>query len=101
MTAGVDCTRLVERLAAQYADAAMWHPVAAAVAIACRGHTSLDLVAFARTFAGTADIVPSPKPARASRRAVRFALAAFGLGLASTLTLQVLALTGVANAWIR
>lgn len=61
----------------------------------------LHLVAFARTFAGTADIVPSPKPARASRRAVRFALAAFGLGLASTLTLQVLALTGVANAWIR
>ena len=42
----------------------------------------LHLVAFARTFAGTADIVPSPKPARASRRAVRFALAAFGLGTA-------------------
>lgn len=61
----------------------------------------LHLAAFARTFAGNADIVPSPKPAKASRRAVRFALAAFGLGLASTLTLQILALTGVANAWIR
>jgi hypothetical protein len=61
----------------------------------------LHLAAFARTFAGNADIVPSPKPAKASRRAVRFALATFGLGLASTLTLQILALTGVANAWIR
>ena len=61
----------------------------------------LHLTAFARTFAGNADIVPSPKPAKASRRAVRVVLAAFVLGLFSTLTLQILALTGVANAWIR
>jgi hypothetical protein len=61
----------------------------------------LHLTAFARTFAGNADIVPSPKPARSSRRAVRAALATFVLGLLATLTLQILALTGVANEWIR
>ena len=61
----------------------------------------LHLTALARTFAGNADIVPSPKPAKASRRTVRIALAAFVIGLFSTLTLQILALTGVANAWIR
>jgi hypothetical protein len=49
MSADVDCTRLVERLAAQFATGATWHPVAAAVAIACRGNASLDLVPFART----------------------------------------------------
>lgn len=61
----------------------------------------LHLAAFARTFAGNADIVPSPKPAKASRRTVRVVLAIFALGLLSTLTLQVLALTGLANEWIR
>lgn len=61
----------------------------------------LHLTAFARTFAGNADIVPSPKPAKASRRAVRFATAAFVVGLISTLTLQILAFTGVASDWIR
>lgn len=60
----------------------------------------LHLTALARTFAGTADVVPSPKPANASRPAVRFALAAFVVGLLSTVTLQVLAFTGVANDWI-
>ena len=60
----------------------------------------LHLTAVARTFAGNADIVPSDKPARASRRAVRLATAAFVIGLLSTLTLQVVAFTGVANAWI-
>jgi hypothetical protein len=61
----------------------------------------LHLTAVARTFAGKADIVPSPKPPRASRRAVRWAFAAFGAGLALTMTIQILAMTGVANAWIR
>lgn len=61
----------------------------------------LHLTALARTFAGNADIVPSPKPAKSSRRTVRAVLALFSLGLLSTLTLQVLALTGVANEWIR
>ena len=61
----------------------------------------LHLTALARTFAGTADVVPSPKPAKASRRTVRVMLAVFVLGLVSTLTLQVLALTGLANQWIR
>ena len=61
----------------------------------------LHLTALARTFAGNADIVPSPKPAKASRRTVRVVLAVFALGLLSTLTLQILALTGVASEWIR
>ena len=61
----------------------------------------LHLTALARTFAGKVDIVPSPKPARASRRAVRRALVAFGAGLAVTMSIQILALTGAANALIR
>jgi hypothetical protein len=61
----------------------------------------LHLTAFARTFAGKADIVPSPKPNRAARRTVRRVLAAFAAGLLLTLSMQVLALTGAANAWIR
>lgn len=61
----------------------------------------LHLTALARTFAGNADIVPSPKPAKASRLTVRVVLAVFAFGLLSTLTLQVLALTGLANEWIR
>ena len=60
----------------------------------------LHLTAVARTFAGNADIVPSDKPARTSRRAVRLAIAAFVIGLLSTVTLQILAFTGIANAWI-
>jgi hypothetical protein len=60
----------------------------------------LHLTAFARTFAGNADIVPSPKRNRASRRTVRLVVAAFSLGLVSTLVMQILAITGVANAWI-
>ncbi len=60
----------------------------------------LHLTAVARTFAGNADVVPSPKPARASRGAVRFAGACFLIGLLCTLTMQVLAFTGVANRWI-
>ena len=60
----------------------------------------LHLTAFARMFAGNADIVLSAKRPRASRDAVRFALAAFGGGLLLTLALEILVMTGVANAWI-
>lgn len=60
----------------------------------------LHLTAFARASAGRADIVPSPKPNHAARRTVRRVLAVFGAGLLLTLTMQVLAMTGVANAWI-
>jgi hypothetical protein len=48
MTTSPDRTRLVERLAAQYAASGVTHPVAAAVAVACRGNASLELEAFAR-----------------------------------------------------
>jgi hypothetical protein len=47
MTAAVDTTRLVERLAAQMATGAVRHPVAAALAIACRGTASMDVADFA------------------------------------------------------
>lgn len=57
----------------------------------------LHLTALARTFAGNADVVPSPKRPRASRRAVRLALTVFIVGTIATLTLQILAITGVAN----
>jgi hypothetical protein len=60
----------------------------------------LHLTALARTFAGTADIVPSPKRARASRRTVLLMLAIFGAGLLLSFAMQVLAMTGTANAWI-
>jgi hypothetical protein len=59
----------------------------------------LHLTALARTVEGNADVVASPKRPRASRRAVRLALAAFGGGILLTVTMQVLAMTGVANAW--
>ena len=59
----------------------------------------LHLTALARTVEGNADVVASPKRPRASRRAVRLALAAFGGGVLLTVTMQVLAMTGVANAW--
>ena len=70
------------------------------VALAAGIWLLLHLTAVARTFAGKVDIVPSPKPPRASQRTVRRVLAAFGAGLGLTMTLQILALTGVANAWI-
>jgi len=59
----------------------------------------LHLTALARAVEGNADVVPSPKRPRASRRAVRFAVVAFGAGLLLTVTMQILATTGVANAW--
>lgn len=60
----------------------------------------LHLTALARTFAGAADIVPSPKPARASRRAVGLVLATFAAGLLLSVAMQVLAIAGAANALI-
>jgi hypothetical protein len=60
----------------------------------------LHLTALARTFAGTADIVPSPKPARASRRTVGSMLAIFGGGLLLSVAMQILAIAGAANALI-
>ena len=59
----------------------------------------LHLTALARAVEGNADVVASPKRPRASRRAVRLALAAFGGGVLLTVTMQILAMTGVANAW--
>ena len=59
----------------------------------------LHLTALARIVEGKADVVASPKRPRASRRAVWFAVAAFGGGLLLTVAMQILAMTGVANAW--
>ena len=47
MSTGIDVTRLVERLAARLARSHAPHPVAAAVAIACRGNAGLDTADFA------------------------------------------------------
>jgi hypothetical protein len=74
--------------------------LAIVVALATGIWLLLHLTAVARTFAGKVDIVPSPKPARASGRTVRRVLAAFGAGLGLAMAIQILALTGVANAWI-
>ena len=60
----------------------------------------LHLTSLARTFAGNADIGPSPKPPRASRTSVRLALAAFGGGLLLTLAIEILTMTGAANRLI-
>jgi hypothetical protein len=48
VTTTPDRTRLVERLAAQFAARGVAHPVAAAVAVACRGNSGLDVDDFAR-----------------------------------------------------
>ena len=74
--------------------------LAIVVALATGIWLLLHLTAVARTFAGKADIVPSPKPARASRRTVRRVLGAFGAGLGLAMAIQILALTGAANALI-
>ena len=47
LTTAVDVTRLVERLADRLARRGAPHPVAAAVAMACRGNTGRDLASFA------------------------------------------------------
>jgi len=60
----------------------------------------LHLTALARTVEGNADVVSSPKRPRASRRSVRLALATFTGALLLTLTMQILAMTGAANAWM-
>jgi hypothetical protein len=57
MTTTPDRTRLVERLAARFATAGVAHPVAAAVAVACRGNTGLELDEFARSVGLDPDIV--------------------------------------------
>ena len=59
----------------------------------------LHLTALARIVEGHADVVPSPKRPRASRRAVRIALATFGGGLLLIVIMQILAITGMANGW--
>src|SRR5690606_17182764 len=43
----IDVTRLVERLAARLTSSRVRHPVAAAVAIACRGNAGVDQAVFA------------------------------------------------------
>ena len=48
LSTAVDVTRLVERLADRLAGSGARHPVAAAVAIACRGNSGRDQDAFAR-----------------------------------------------------
>ena len=48
LSTAVDVTRLVERLADRLARSGASHPVAAAVAMACRGNTGRDLDSFAR-----------------------------------------------------
>jgi hypothetical protein len=53
----LDVTRLVERLAGRLARAGSAHPVAAAVAIACRGNAALDVEQFARVVAVEPDVV--------------------------------------------
>jgi hypothetical protein len=57
VTAPPDLTRLVERLAARLADEGARHPVAAAVAIACRGRSGLDRAPFAASIGIDTDIV--------------------------------------------
>jgi hypothetical protein len=47
LTTAVDVTRLLERLADRLARAGAGHPVAAAVAMACRGDTGRDIDSFA------------------------------------------------------
>jgi hypothetical protein len=74
------------------------YAIAIVVTLAAGIWLLLHLAAVARTFAGKVDIVPSPKPAHVSRRAVRIALAVFAAGLGVTMGIQLLALTGVVNA---
>jgi hypothetical protein len=57
----------------------------------------LHLTALARTFAGNADLVPAPSRPRASRRAIRLGLGAFGAGLLVTLVVLVIVVSGLAN----
>ena len=58
----------------------------------------IHLTAVTRTFAGNADIVPSPEQPRMSPAAVRSVLAAFAVGLMATLAFVILVWTGAAQA---
>lgn len=52
----------------------------------------LHLTAIASLFSGKADLVPSPRRPRASRRRVLVMLLLFVLGLIATITLQIVAM---------
>lgn len=52
----------------------------------------LHLTAIASLFSGKADLVPSPRRPRASRRRVLVILVLFVLGLIATITLQIVAM---------
>jgi len=52
----------------------------------------LHLTAIASLFSGKADLVPSPRRPRASRRRVLVILLLFVLGLIATITLQIVAM---------
>jgi len=52
----------------------------------------LRLTAIANLFSGKADLVPSRRRPRASRRRVLFMLFLFVLGLIATITLQIVAM---------
>lgn len=54
----------------------------------------LHLNAVTRLFRGKADLAPSPRPVRHSARKVWLILAVFLLGLAGTISLQIIANTG-------
>lgn len=74
--------------------------VAAVVTLVAGIWLLLHLTALARIFAGNADIVPAPSRPRASQRAMRLAIAAFGTGLILTLAILFLTISGLANEWI-
>lgn len=57
VTAASDLTRLVERLAARLRADGVRHPVAAALALACRGRTGLDIAPFAASVGLDPDVV--------------------------------------------
>ena len=57
----------------------------------------LHAQAVAVLFRGHADIVPAPRKAKASRRAVWLALALFNLGWIASIAIWTLAISGEAN----
>ena len=60
----------------------------------------LHLQALASLFRGHADVVPSPKAPRASRKSVLIALIIFNLGWIASVSIWVLAMSGEANELI-
>ena len=57
----------------------------------------LHMTAVASVFRGKADLVPSPKSRRATRKQVFIALALFAVGLVGVLAMQVGTMEGVSN----